>query len=226
MREYPLISLIHRALLDPHFITKRWDGKLKQPGTSEKHSYYIFPLMVEKREGQAHRVNDVELSPDLTLLFENENEIESRFGEQSLTIKVKGQVHELLGECVEITGQNRGEEIGTSARLIRTIGREFTIQQRVKVHAANRKEAIVEQLVKAVSESESGILQLSEGPAQDADFSVNQNCEGRRSWIEEVRETINKALSQINCGRRVVEVKTVFTELDYIPKPVTLLTIK
>ena len=117
---------------------------------------------------------------------------------------MKGQVHELLGECVEITGQNRGEEIGTSARLIRTIGREFTIQQRVKVHAANRKEAIVEQLVKAVSESESGILQLSEGPAQDADFSVNQNCE----------------------GRRVVEVKTVFTELDYIPKPVTLLTIK
>ena len=56
-----------------------------------------------------------------------------------------------LGEWVEITGARIGEKIGTSARLIRTIGREFTIQPRVKVHAANRKEAIVEQLVKAVS---------------------------------------------------------------------------
>lgn len=194
--------------------------------------YYIFPTMIEEREGAPSRGKDVLVEDEDWAvnrhILENESDIIRTLQEQTYTVRIRGTVHRIVGESVKLTGKSWAEKHGSSKRLIRHVPSKYTFQPRVKSNKPNRAQAITEQLSELIlgSDPKKRAIAVQEGPAVEADFSANQICKKRREWIAEIVAATNMTLLEASDTRSVSSIKTVFTELTYLPRPFTLVTLK
>ena len=188
--------------------------------------------MIEEREGAPYREKDVLVEDkewDINrLLLEKESDILRVMEEQAYTVRIHGEVHKIVGESVKLTGKPRAEKYGSPKRLIRHMPSKYTLQPRVKSNRPNRELEITRQILELIqgTDPKKKMLSINEGPAVEADFSANQICKERRKWIETIIAITNLALLEASATRSIASIKTVFTDLTYIPRPLTLITLK
>lgn len=232
MREHPIDPTICSSWLRPCFYRKEKATHFQQLHKPEDDRYYIFPTMIEEREGTPCREKDVLVEDEDWAvnrhLVENASDILRVMQEQTYTVRIRGEVHKIVGESVKLNGRSPAQKQGSPKRLIRHVPSKYTLQPKLKSNKPNRKLEITRQLNEIIqaTDPKKRIISVNEGPALEADFSANQICKKRREWVADIIAATNLDLLESSDPRTVASIKTVFTDLTYIPRPLTLIILK